>query len=120
VWVPLLICALGGLVIAYFGFLGFTGKLKPNPWAGIRTPYTMSSPERWYDTHRGGGPLFVFGGVLVFSVGAAFLPFAIAGAISKGFTGVIVIVLGLILVSVAVFGWQAGVRYARAQERGRT
>ncbi len=40
------------------------GRLKPNFYAGIRTPWTLSNEEVWRRTHRLGGKLFFFGGIL--------------------------------------------------------
>lgn len=51
--VPVLI---GGLLVV----LGNTfGKLRPNWFIGIRTPWTLSSKEAWNRTHRVGGWLMV-------------------------------------------------------------
>jgi uncharacterized membrane protein len=60
----------GGLSLVYGGagvlfvILGnFMGKLTPNRFAGIRTPWTMSNDEVWFRTHRLGGKLFVAAGL---------------------------------------------------------
>jgi uncharacterized membrane protein len=46
----------GGL----FGVLGgVMGKLRPNWFVGIRTPWTLSSKRAWVQTHRLGGWLFI-------------------------------------------------------------
>jgi uncharacterized membrane protein len=48
-----------------FIFLGnYMGKLRRNFWAGIRTPWTLSSDVVWERTHRLGGWLFVLAGLL--------------------------------------------------------
>jgi uncharacterized membrane protein len=48
-----------------FIFLGnYMGKLRRNFWAGIRTPWTLSSEVVWERTHRLGGWLFVLTGLL--------------------------------------------------------
>ncbi|HJT57949.1 MAG TPA: DUF1648 domain-containing protein, partial [Ktedonobacteraceae bacterium] len=45
-----------------FIFIGnYMGKLRRNFWAGIRTPWTLSSDLVWERTHRLGGWLFVVG-----------------------------------------------------------
>ncbi len=48
-----------------FIFLGnYMGKLRRNFWAGIRTPWTLTSDVVWERTHRLGGWLFVLTGLL--------------------------------------------------------
>lgn len=46
-------------------------KIKSNFFMGIKTPWTLSNEAVWNKTHRLGGKLFVFGGVLLF--GSIFL-----------------------------------------------
>lgn len=54
--------AVGGL----FVFLGnLFGKLRPNWFVGIRTPWTLTSRESWAKTHRAGSWVFIAGGVLI-------------------------------------------------------
>lgn len=42
----------------------YLGKIKDNFFIGIRTPWTLSSKEVWYKTHRLAGRLFVLSGFL--------------------------------------------------------
>jgi uncharacterized membrane protein len=50
---------------ALFVFIGnYLGKLRRNSWAGIRTPWTMSSDRIWERTHRLGSWLFVIAGLV--------------------------------------------------------
>jgi len=42
----------------------YFGKLKNNWFMGIRTPWTLSSPEIWDKTHRLGGKLFMLAGLI--------------------------------------------------------
>ncbi|MBS1711652.1 MAG: SdpI family protein [Armatimonadetes bacterium] len=45
--------AFGLLMCGLFGFLGnLLGKVTPNYYVGIRTPWTLESPENWERTHR--------------------------------------------------------------------
>ena len=54
-------------------FLGnFMGKLRRNFWAGIRTPWTITSDVVWERTHRLGGWLFVLVGLI--GIVSAFIP----------------------------------------------
>ena len=65
-WVPFII----GLLFIVMG--NYMGKIKPNWFMGIRTPWTLSSEEVWNKTHRLGGKLFIIGGLLMLAQG--FLP----------------------------------------------
>jgi uncharacterized membrane protein len=52
-----------GLLLVTLG--NFFGKFRPNWFAGIRTPWTLSSDESWNKTHRLGGWLFVLFGIVL-------------------------------------------------------
>jgi uncharacterized membrane protein len=43
----------------------YMGKLKPNWFVGIRTPWTLSSETVWNKTHRFGGKVFMLGGLIM-------------------------------------------------------
>ncbi len=50
------------LVSGLFLVMGnFLGAIKPNYFIGIRTPWTLESPEIWRKTHRLAGKVWVFG-----------------------------------------------------------
>ncbi len=51
----------GGMLLVVGGTLG---KLRPNWFVGIRTPWTLSSKRAWTRTHRLGGWVFVALGVV--------------------------------------------------------
>ncbi len=56
-------------IIVLLGVIGNVMlKLKPNYFFGIRTPWTLESPEVWRRTHRLGGYLWVFGSVLMIPI----------------------------------------------------
>lgn len=56
---------IGVAVGALFIVIGnFMGKLTPNFFAGIRTPWTLSNEEVWLRTHRLGAKMFVGSGLL--------------------------------------------------------
>ena len=40
------------------------GRVKPNYFVGIRTPWTLASEEVWRKTHRMAAPLWVAGGII--------------------------------------------------------
>lgn len=65
------ISALVGLLFLFLGNL--MGKIKPNFFMGIRTPWTLSDPDVWNRTHRLGGGLFFLAG-LATAVSAVLLP----------------------------------------------
>jgi uncharacterized membrane protein len=49
-------------VLILFAVMGnYLGNLRPNYFAGIRTPWTLGNPETWRATHRIGGRLLFFG-----------------------------------------------------------
>jgi immunity protein, SdpI family len=55
---------LGGLLVLIGNLMG---KLRPNWFVGIRTPWTLSSKASWTRTHRVGGWLLIASGLLVMS-----------------------------------------------------
>jgi len=61
-WAPLLV---GALLVVVGSLLG---KLRPNWFVGIRTPWTLSSKVSWTRTHRLGGWLFIGLGVLTMAM----------------------------------------------------
>jgi uncharacterized membrane protein len=50
-----------GVVSVFLGAL--LGKIRPNWFVGIRTPWTLSSKVSWVRTHRAGGWLFMLVGL---------------------------------------------------------
>lgn len=63
----------GGSIGIMMIILGnYLGKIKPNWFVGIRTPWTMSSENVWTKTHRVGGYLFMVFGVILMI--APFMP----------------------------------------------
>jgi immunity protein, SdpI family len=51
------------LLLAVMG--NYLSNLRPNYFAGIRTPWTLESAETWRATHRLGGRLLFFGSVIL-------------------------------------------------------
>ena len=66
----LVMIGLGALLIVIGNVMP---KTPPNPYAGIRLPYTFASRQAWWVTNRAGGWLFVILGALL-AVSAAVLP----------------------------------------------
>lgn len=73
---PRLIMVGVGLLLAALG--NELGRLKPNWFVGIRTPWTLADSEVWRRTHRVGGRVFVAAGLLI-AVGGLLLPLSLAG-----------------------------------------
>jgi uncharacterized membrane protein len=70
------------------------GRLKPNWFAGIRTPWTLSDPEIWRRTHRFGGRVFFAAGLLI-AVANLLLPAATSGfVILTGALGAAILSVG--------------------------
>ena len=64
----------------FFAFMGnIMHSLKPNYFAGLRTPWALEDPDNWRATHRLAGKLWFAGG-LVITIAVLLLP-AIAGLI---------------------------------------
>jgi uncharacterized membrane protein len=55
-----------GILFAVIGNL--MGKIAPNPFIGIRTPWTLKDRRVWDSTHRFTGRLMVLGGVALAAV----------------------------------------------------
>lgn len=47
----------------------FMGKIRPNWFVGVRTPWTLSSKKSWVKTHRMSGWLFMLMGLAVIATG---------------------------------------------------
>lgn len=69
----------------FFAFIGnVMHSIKPNYFAGIRTPWTLENEETWRRTHQFGGKLWFTGGLVIAAVslvlrGAVALYFMQAG-----------------------------------------
>jgi uncharacterized membrane protein len=58
-----LILPLAGLFFAFMG--NMMNSIKPNYFAGIRTPWTLENEDNWRTTHRLAGKLWFVGGIAV-------------------------------------------------------
>ncbi|HVT03500.1 MAG TPA: SdpI family protein [Thermoanaerobaculia bacterium] len=77
-----------GVFLAILG--NYMGKVTPNFFVGIRTPWTLSNTEVWLRTHRLAGKLTVAAGLTV----------AILGAIGVGASWVLPAILIAVLIPV--------------------
>ncbi len=64
------------------------GKLRPNWFVGIRTPWTLSSKEAWIKTHRLGGWLFILVGLALMGTAVLRAPW-----VSAALMGLILLVV---------------------------
>lgn len=55
-----------GLFFAFIGNVMY--NIKPNYFAGIRTPWTLENEETWRRTHQFGGKLWFIGGLVIAAV----------------------------------------------------
>ena len=52
-----------GLLFVFMG--NIMNSIKPNYFAGIKTPWTLESEDNWRATHRLAGKIWVVGGIIV-------------------------------------------------------
>ena len=69
-----------GSVMAIIGWLGMSGRLRRNHWAGIRLPSTMVSDDAWEAAHAEGSRWLAGGGGLVAVTGLLMVVFKPADA----------------------------------------
>ena len=60
---PNMLLALIGILFAMLG--NYFQTVRPNYFIGIRTPWTLESPETWRKTHILGGRIWIVGGALI-------------------------------------------------------
>lgn len=82
----LIAIAAGALIILIGNFMG---KSRPNWFAGIRTPWTLSSDYAWQRTHRIAGPLFMLTGAATIA----------AALVLSQQTAIVILVAGLLITS---------------------
>ena len=69
-----LLFPLMGLMFAFIG--NYMNNIKPNYFAGLRLPWTLSSDENWRRTHHLAGKLWFAGGILIILAGFLLPPSA--------------------------------------------
>ncbi|MHA6532960.1 SdpI family protein [Paenibacillus sp. BAC0078] len=83
-----------GLLFIVVG--NYLPQIRDNYFTGIRTPWTLSSPEVWRKTHRFSGKMWVLGGLLI-AMGA-FLPRSVA-------VSLIIAALLIVIFPPVVYSW---------------
>ena len=56
---------LSGVLILFMVLGNYFGKLRPNYFVGIRTPWTLENETVWLKTHRLGGKVWVYGSLIM-------------------------------------------------------
>jgi uncharacterized membrane protein len=77
--VSTIVALLIGLLFMVLG--NYMGKIRPNWFVGIRTPWTLSSEESWNKTHRLGGKVFVVMGFVIAAASLFQKPWILLGSI---------------------------------------
>ena len=79
------------LIGLLFTFMGnYMYNIKPNYFAGIRTPWALNDDDNWRKTHQLGGALFFVGGIIL-TITSLLLPMEV---IDKGLVyGILALVL---------------------------
>jgi uncharacterized membrane protein len=65
------------------------GKIRPNYFAGVRTPWTLASAKSWTLTHRLAGRVFVAYGVLIIAMGFVRQPWFVGLGLAAVFAGLV-------------------------------
>ena len=86
--------SIGLIVGGIFFVLGnLLGKIRPNWFVGVRTPWTLSSKLSWTHTHRAAGWVFILGGIAVMAAGVfqtAFAAWAAFVVMGGGIVGTVI------------------------------
>lgn len=109
-----LLIGLTGCSLAYLAWLGSQGRLRPNRWTGIRTPFTMASEENWYRTHRAAAPILMAAGVALVVGGFLLAGAAIAGRLPSSVAIGALLTLAAVALVGAIGGWLIGTRSAKS------
>lgn len=70
VWTSIVVLATAALLLVA-AYAGARGKLRPNPYLGIRTTFTAGSDEAWYEVHRRAAPWLAASGIAMAVGGVA-------------------------------------------------
>ena len=104
-----------GLIVGSIGVLlivlgGAMAKFRPNWFAGIRTPWTLTSKRAWVRTHRLGGRVFIAAGIATLLGAAVGTDWAIYAMMA-------VLILGVVgLYAYSYFVWRDDPEKVAAQD----
>ncbi|MBY3623090.1 DUF1648 domain-containing protein [Acinetobacter sp. CUI P1] len=88
--------AIGALGVMLIALGNYMPQVKDNYLFGVRTAWTLSSPEVWRKTHRLSGRMWMIGGLLIF--GGAF----VSGVLSQT---LIITALVLVILVPVLYSW---------------
>ncbi|AIQ37856.1 hypothetical protein R50345_26575 [Paenibacillus sp. FSL R5-0345] len=88
--------AIGAVGVMFIALGNYMPQVKDNYLFGVRTAWTLSSPEVWRKTHRLSGRMWMVGGLLIF--GGAFL----SGVLSQA---LIIAALVLAIIVPVLYSW---------------
>lgn len=101
-----LLLIVGGALLAWAGWLGMTGRLALNSWAGIRTKTTMRSQETWEAAHHAGSAWIIAGGIVLVITGVAMM--VVGDETAAAYVSLIgAIVLAILVIAGGWMGQQA-------------
>ena len=80
----------GGLIILLGNYMG---KIRPNWFVGVRTPWTLASKTSWVKTHRQARWVFIPGGLAIILTGMMRSSYALIAALSILVIGTIWLVI---------------------------
>jgi uncharacterized membrane protein len=63
-----------GVILLFLVIGNQFGRIRPNYFVGIRTPWTLNNEEVWMKTHRLGGRIWVIGSLIMLPVVFLFKP----------------------------------------------
>lgn len=86
-----------GILILVIGLRSRAGRIRRNPFTGIRTRASMASPEAFAAANRAGAPMMMVGGVLAIVGGLIGLPVGLTG---HGLAGLACAFVGIVLMGV--------------------
>jgi uncharacterized membrane protein len=80
--------------LLFVGLGNVMGKLRPNWFVGIRTPWTLSSADVWTRTHRFGGRVMIVLGIVLILSSLLVPPTALATVLLVGTIGMAALTVG--------------------------
>jgi len=84
-----LILPVVGLLFAFIG--NIMNSIKPNYFAGVRTPWTLEDPDTWRSTHRLASKIWFVGGISL-TIAVLLLPAKAGVIVFMSIIGVLVLI----------------------------
>lgn len=110
-WLVFVMTAAAGLVLAT-GHFGRRRRLAPNPYLGLRTRFTQSDDEIWYEVHYRAAPWALASGAVMLGAPVAAVLGPSAAAQAAG-------ILTAALLSVALLSTGSAVASRQVRDRAR-